>query len=261
MKKGLFVLASLLIVSALATAQFVFEYGNYTGGTVSFLGITETTSEDLATTEGWFGAPIAGLDDSLHFTPNNFAVQADGDPGVDFKDSKLEFTIDAATGRDIDSVEFEEGGGFSLVGGDAGTWVEVAAYGFLRIEKVVLDDVESDVTVTQNFQMLFKKIDPQGEPWGDGMFDSAADGYGSNGWEGELKIDVDQILIDAGIAGKASQVYFVMDNTLTAVNQDGTLARIDKKIADGLVITVPGVPEPATMALLGLGALLLRRKK
>ena len=261
MKKNVLVLACLLAVSPFASAAFEFDYGDYVSGTVSFLGVKETTSEDLATTEGWFGAPTAGLDDSLHFNPNNFAVQADGTAGVDFKDSKLEFTIDAALGRDIDSVEFEEAGGFSLVGGDTGTWVEVAAYGFLRIEKIVLDDVEQDVTIVQDFQMLFKKVDPFGEPWGDGMFDAATDGYGSNAWEGELIIDVDQILIDAGVAGKATQVYFVMDNTLTAVNQDGTLSRIDKKLADGLVITVPQVPEPATLVLLGLGGVLLRKRK
>ena len=73
-----------------------------------------------------------------------------------------------------------------------------------------------------------------------------------------LKFDIDQILSDNLIAGKATSVYFTMNNILFATAANGDVAQIEKKAFGGFVLTVP---EPATMALLGLGGLLLRRKK
>jgi hypothetical protein len=76
-----------------------------------------------------------------------------------------------------------------------------------------------------------------------------------------LKFDIDQILLDNGIAGKATEVYFTMDNILYAQSVAGTYSQIEKKSAGGFIVTVPQVPEPATMMLLGLGGLLLRKRK
>ena len=238
MKKGLFVLASLLVMSSFASAGL-------TGNTVVFNDIGQDVGDYFGT------AAVTG--DTITFNPSIFAVGT-GEPD-NFLNKQLWFTIDAKPGSDIDSLEIEEFGDFTLFGNgtDLTTYVSVQAVGTIRIDDVEGVALPQPIFVQGN--MDFKKSNLV---WDDGTFGLVTDGPGSDGWEGELKFDIDQILSDNLIAGKATSVYFTMDNILFATAANGDVAQIEKKAVGGFVLTVP---EPATMALLGLGGLLLRRKK
>jgi len=239
MKKGLFVLASLLIMSSHVCGLL-----NIEGNTVWF--------NDIGQDPGNYYGAASVVGDSILFNPTNFAAGT-GEAQM-YLNKQVWFTIDAKAGRDIDSLEIEEYGDWTLQGvGTAATFVEVSAIGNLRIEQVEGVDLANPITVQGT--MLFK----QGPSvWTDGRYELPTDGPGSSPWEGELKFDIDQILLDNSVVGKATRVYFTMDNILTAITEDGTIAQIEKKDIGGFVVTVP---EPATLVLLGLGGLLLRRKK
>lgn len=265
MKKRIFVLACLMATVSITSAGIVYPYGDFVDTNVQWLGVQETISDDTWTgTEGWYGAPVAG-GDSLFFTCNDFSVLAGPGADLDYKDSKLEFSVLANAGKDIDSLEVYEGGAYSLAGsGTEATYAKIFAGGLFTINSIVTAD--DDVVVinkTVPVEMTYKKA-ITGSPVDDGKFDMVNDGPADELWEGELEINIDQLIVDlynAGeisVLGKASEVYLALDNKLTAVSESGSLSAIDKKSA-GVEITV--IPEPATMVLLGLGGLLLRKRK
>ncbi|GEM_PF-1179468 len=230
---------SLIAMLALdSTAQAAF-YGTYTGATVSFVGV-----QDL---NGLYGAPFdpAGLVDTLDFSPAAFeadcfaGIPAPCPPQAVATDT-LSLQIDANGGSFIDNILLTESGDTSLqsfVNAFAATSVTANVFiDVLAINGVSVNNVNANQIMTLT---------------AGGQFESTDEGYGTHLWAGSLLIDVDQVISDAGHTGQATLVSISLANTLTAFNDAGATARIEKKDVDGLAITV--VPEPATALLMGLG--------
>ena len=230
----LFVAAASLVWTSTANAAF---YGNYNGATVTF--------ENVFDQNGLFGAPNdpAGLVDSLDFTPNAFEAECPLDPncagGILTIDDTLTLTIQADTGSVIDDVVFSEAGDVSLqsfIGATAAASVGATLFiDIFEIDGVAVNNVNHQA------QLVFSND----------AFESYDEGYGIYLWTGGITVDLDQVISDAGLTGRATRIQVNLDNTLTAFAASGATSRIEKKDVDGLTITV--VPEPGTAVLMGLG--------
>jgi hypothetical protein len=85
-------------------------------------------------------------------------------------------------------------------------------------------------------------------PTGNGIYGSISSSSIATGSPLPLGIFIDQIVLEYTPGPKESPIQ------LWALNEDGTVGDL---LAEGTVMVIP---EPATLAILGLGALLLRRK-
>jgi len=239
-----FAAAAVLLISAtsllfLASSAQSAYYGTYPGSTVVF--------ENVGDQNGLFGIPTPS-GDSLDFSPNAFEAECPStgcviDPvlgGILTVDDTLTVTIQANSGSFIDDVLFSEAGDTSLqsfVGALAASVVTANVFvDIFEIDGVSVNNVNGTVVMT------FSQ---------DGEYESNDEGYGTHIWDGSLTIDLDAMIADAGLVGRATRVELNLDNTLTAFAAAGATSRIEKKDIDGLAITV--VPEPATALLFGLG--------
>ena len=113
MKKGLFVLACLLVMSSFASATIV--YSDFVGTNVSYLSLLETTLS--GDPEPLYGAPQLGVSDFLLFLNISFC-SCSSDGSSDITDGKLDGLIlsnNKAT-HYIDKICLQEFGDVTLVG-------------------------------------------------------------------------------------------------------------------------------------------------
>jgi len=234
-----------LIVVPVAQAVPI-NYGNLNAVSVVYQQVTEDSSTDPTPL---YGAPsVSG--DSLNFSPVSFGANAGGAGGFDITDGTLATTLHAISGNYIEKIQFSERGDYTLAGsGTAGTNATVTNSLFVRITGVTGAPINP---ITTTVSMTFT---PSG-----GSYDLIADPGAGVTWQGNTLVDIDAMLLAAGYGDrKATDVDISMDNQLLAFSEAGTIAYIKKKQAEGITITAI-VPEPATLSLLLLGGLFLRRR-
>lgn len=173
---------------------------------------------------GLFGSPILVNGNTFVFFPSFFrASSANGVSGSAY--DRLEFDIIAHVGNTINGFTINEYGDYGILG--AGGQVQVTGTLFL--------------TNLQNFAVKTSNlVSTPASPITSGSGEwTAVAGRNDLGWQ-HLKV--------------------VLNNNLLAISGPGGQSFIEKKVGAGAVsITI--IPEPATLAILGLGGLLLLRRK
>jgi hypothetical protein len=250
------------------------NYGTFAGTNVTYVNVTEDSGADEALP--LFGPPTVS-EDSIDFNPVGFDASSMG-VNSDITDSNLVFMVTSNSGSRISSLTFSESGDTTLAGnvpvGSMGTATSVTANGVIDIHEVdVTDDGVFNPIGINNISVPFSlTFTPSG-----GTYFLGTDGGGGpifhTQWSGSVDVDIDAILVANGIIvppgpidpnGGATKISVDLDNTLTAVSQDGTSAHIAKKDFGGITIranvpTEPGgdeeIPEPATLVLVGLSLL------
>ncbi len=208
-----------LAAGALFLATSVLEAGviyNLSGGTV-----TDLMESSVTDPTPLFGGPVV-VANSITFSTGPFAAAQAG-VGSDITAGQLSFVIQADPGLFIESISLDEIGDFLLLGNTA----EVTAGGTLVatvLNPLIGGFVSSPID-----------IDP----------DMPQTGTGSGIWSGASTVVLTQL--------DATRVRVDLDNALIAsADAPADAAFIDKK-ALTVNITFREVPEPATLALLGIG--------
>jgi hypothetical protein len=226
------------------------NYGNFNGTNVMYQNVTEDSSTDPTPL---FGAPTL-TNDSLTFNPVSFGASATGAGGVDLTDGTLAATLMTTDTKRIHKVSFAEAGDYTFAGavGTTATSASVGASFFLQV--IGLDNVGvAPITFTGN--MAFT---PSG-----GTYDFVNDPHGPAAiWNGTVSFDLDALLASRGISGQATKILLSLDNSLFATSEAGTASVIKKKSFEGVTIVVDtNVPEPASLALLAVGGVMLVGRK
>lgn len=241
------------------------NYGSHMGTHVTYVNVTEDSGEEPLPL---FGPPTV-TGNSIDFNPTGFDAESMG-ADSDITDSNLVFMVTAKSGSRISKITLSEAGDTTLTGnvapGSMGTASAVFASGVLDIHEVNFMGINH---ISVPFSFTFN---PSG-----GTYFLGTDGGGgpafATEWNGSVMLDIDAILTANGIPvppgvidpdGGATKISIDMDNTLVAVSQQGTEARIAKKDFSGVVIrsnvpTEPGgspeIPEPTSFVLVGLSLL------
>jgi hypothetical protein len=261
-KSTILAVATALAVAPATVFAVPINYGSFMGTTVLYEMVQEDANSvgDVpplfgppttigAVPVGFPGVPCVMCNipgNTLDFNPVGFSASATNG-GVDLTDGNLSFMVRSKNGQGIFNVEVKEAGDVSLTGfgGDA-TFAAVTTNVFIDIVEV--NGVGVDPISFQE-DLVFA---PSGGTYGLGSDGGGGPLYNS-GWTGTLLVDIQQELIDRNIAGIATKVNVNIDNTLSALSQEGTFALIAKK--DHGVIITTNIPEPGSVVLALFGVM------
>lgn len=229
---------ALLFATAMVSDAAPINYGDFSGTSVMYLDVTETANSP-DDDEPLYGPPtISG--NKLDFDPSGFAATAV--PGApDVTDGQLNFTLMAATGATLKTINISEGGDYTLFGtGTAGTQV---GYG-IAIASVVVTEINGSpivpVALTGKSAFSSKNLVADGPVIG-------------ASWGLTLSYDVDAALTAAKLPLGATKLEIAINDTLLAISQPESVAFIAKK--DFMIDTT--VPEPSSVALALLSVIAL----
>jgi hypothetical protein len=229
MKYKSFVLIACLCLFISSTHAFVFWDGS--GGGVMKDGMgTGFSWTDGGSENGYFGTPTLVGGDTFIFTPSAFKAEKTG-TGIDSISDTLIVDLMANMGNIITGVKIYEYGDYGITNDG-----EVDAYGSVIMHR--LDAVELDASDTLVTNPIFP-------------FDSEGTSTGTQLWNGVMEItDLDW-----------TKATVTVNNHLVAIAYDDfSYAFIQKKGVQSQ-IAIEIIPEPATLVLLGLGGLLLRKRR
>ncbi|QEG35311.1 hypothetical protein [Bythopirellula goksoeyrii] len=221
---------ALLFATAVVSDAAPINYGDFSGTSVMYLDVTETANSP-GDDEPLYGPPtISG--NKLDFDPSGFAATAV--PGTpDVTDGQLNFTLMAAPGATLKTINISEGGDFTLFG--SGTTSTQVGYG-IALGSVVVTEINGSAIapVALNGASAF------------GSKNLVADGpvIGAS-WGLTLSYDVDAALTAANLPLGATKLEIAINDTLLAISEPSSVAFIAKK--DFMIDTT--IPEPTSMAL------------
>ncbi|MFK7789173.1 MAG: PEP-CTERM sorting domain-containing protein [Phycisphaeraceae bacterium] len=240
-------IAALALSSAAAfNSEAVINYGDYSDippGTITYTGVTESSGTN-ALPPALYGAPdING--DLLDFDPLAFTAQSAGAGGFDLTDGQLNFTMTAEPGEAINSLIVSEGGDYSFSGvtPDAGTFLSVSVATTINILAVDGDTLGLPIEIFQTDTFVIDYASVGNAP-----------STGLNLWSLDYTVDILGALNSPFQLG-ATEIEVVIDNQLTTTTTAGNQAFVSKKDFN------VNVPEPTSLALIGLGGLLMVRRR
>jgi hypothetical protein len=231
-----------LLGASPAFATFQYTGDPFVGSNFTFDNVQETTQlavdptdpEPLWGDNGANAPAVAG--DQLFFSPPAFTSSSTNGVGTigatDNTLSLLEMDIISnAIGTPINAVRIDEFGDSIIIGGlDASTGTFASISGVLTVHEIngVAVPAQS-INIAAGIQVFF----------------AAPGNIGANPWQLTAIIDV------ASVAPGATRVSLDLNNTLSASSVVDSTAIIQKKTANGVIITP--IPEPSSLALIAFG--------
>jgi MYXO-CTERM domain-containing protein len=253
LKNTLAIAVTVTSLAGSAQAALPIVYGDRAGTTAWFRGIQESSNTDFnpitnVSNPLWGSPTVVG--DAITFTSMAFGANANTANPIDLTDGTLSMVLEARPGFTLNRFTVNERGDYTLAGpGGPNTRVSVALRMFISILDINGMPAAGGPLAIPSIPGTFNN---------NGNFNLASNPGLTVDWNGTATIDLDAYLASIGRTGNATRISLILDNTLFAQAEAGSVAFIKKKEFQGFTVTVP---TPGAAALLVLGGLAAARRR